>query len=533
MFDLLIDNATIIDGSGRRGQPGSVGVKGDKIVAVGRFDPGQAGVRIDAAGMVVAPGFVDPHSHSDCSIHSNREADSTIRQGVTTEIVGNCGMSNAPVSDLSRANIENRLRLYGYDLPAEWGSFGEYLDHVENRGVAVNLAWFVGHSAVRAAAGAFEGRPSDEQLSVMESYVEEAMLSGALGMSTGLEYGPGRFAEREELLRLGRVVGRHDGYYASHIRNRDATILSAVEEFLAIVEEGGLHGEISHLNVRSNTGAPSNAWAEAVEMMTAARARGLDVEADMTPFEEGLGIMSGLLPPWLLSEGPRRAAELLADRQVRERVREDSDRYWRFVRKGEWGRVRLLHSEQFPELDGLAFPEIAARRRTDEWGAFFDILSAAGEAMEHMLMIGRLFEPGDLAEQLRHPLFSCGVDACSSSTTERGGDMARTFLAFSGHVHYLSVHVRQRGTLSLEEMVRKMTSLPASRFGLRGRGRIEKGYYADLVVFDPAKVSSGSSFEQPAVYPVGVRAVIVNGQVTVENGEHSGVLAGRVLRRAA
>ena len=533
MFDLVIDNGTIIDGSGRPGEPGSVGVQGDKIVALGRLGSPEARSRIDATGMVVAPGFVDPHSHTDWTINSNPEADSTIRQGVTTEIVGNCGITNAPVSTLSRPSIENRLKLYGYDLPAEWGSFGEYLDHIEGRRSAQNLAWFVGHSAVRAAAGALEGLPSEEQLSLMEGYVEEALFSGALGMSTGLEYGAGRFAERDELLRLGRVVGRHDGYYASHIRNRDANILSAVDEFLAIVEEGGLHGEISHLNVRSNTGAPPNAWAEAVEMMTAARARGLDVQADMTPFEEGLGIMSGLLPPWLVSEGPQRAAELLADRQVRARVRQDSDRYWRFVHKGEWHRVRLLHSEQFPDLDGLPFPEIVARRSTDEWDAFFDILSAAGEKMEHILMVGRLFDPVDLAEQLRHPLFSCGVDACSSSATDRGGDMARTPLAFSGHVHYLSVHVRQRGTLILEEMVRKMTSLPASRFGLRGRGRIEKGYYADLVVFDPGTVSSGSSFDQPAVYPVGVRAVIVNGKVTVENGQHSGALAGRVLRRAA
>ena len=218
---------------------------------------------------------------------------------------------------------------------------------------------------------------------------------------------------------------------------------------------------------------------------------------------------------------------------MRERVRQDCDRYWRFVHRGEWDRVRLLHSEQFPDLDGLPFPEIAARRGTDEWDAFFDILSAAGEEIEHILMVGRLFDPADLGEQLRHPLFSCGVDICSSSATDRGGDMARTTLAFSGHIHYLSVHVRQRATLRLEEMVRKMTSLPASRFGLRSRGRIEKGYYGDLVVFDPGNVSSGSSFDNPAVYPVGVRAVIVNGQVAVENGQHSGKLAGRLLRRTA
>ena len=273
MFDLVIDNGTIVDGSGRPGEPGSVAIQGDKIVAVGRFGTPEARLHIDAVDMVVAPGFVDPHSHTDWTVNSNPEADSTIRQGVTTEIVGNCGITNAPVSTLSRPSVENRLKLYGYHLPAEWGTFGQYLDHVGERRTAQNLAWFVGHSTVRAAAGALDGPASEEQLSLMEGYVEEAIRSGALGMSTGLEYGTGRFAERDELLRLARVIGRNDGYYASHIRNRDATIFSAVDEFLAIVEQSGLHGQISHLNVRSNTGAPPNAWAEAVERMTTARCR--------------------------------------------------------------------------------------------------------------------------------------------------------------------------------------------------------------------------------------------------------------------
>jgi N-acyl-D-amino-acid deacylase len=532
-FDVVVENGTIIDGSGAPGRPGCVVIKGDKIVNVGQLGSVDARLRIDASGMVVAPGFVDPHSHTDWTIHSNRAAHSTIRQGVTTEIVGNCGITNAPLSARSRRSVENRLRLYGYDGSAGWQSFADYLAEIEEGGTAQNLAWFVGHSTIRAAVGVTNNDPTEGELAMMEGYVDEAMDAGALGLSTGLEYSEGRFAKAEEILQLVLIVGRHDGYYASHIRNRDALILEAVCEFLDVLDASGAHGQLSHLNVRYRTGAPAHAWMDAVDLMTAARSRGLDVQADMTPFEEGLGIMSGVLPGWLMREGSLTAARLLADSAVRERVRKDSDRYWRFMHNSEWDRVRLSHSEQFPELDGLSFPEIAERRRTDEWDAFFDILSAAGEQMEHLEMVGSLFTPADLAEQLRHPLFSCGVDACSSAASTQARGPAQNRLAFSGHIEYLSVHLRQRRTVSLPEMVRKLTSQPASRFGLRGRGRLSRGYFADLVVFDAANVASQSTFMAPAVYPTGVRKVLVNGKLVIDEGRHTGVLAGRVLRHGA
>jgi N-acyl-D-amino-acid deacylase len=530
VLDLLIENGTVIDGSGGPGQRGSVAIQEDKIVAVGRVAATEAHRRVDASGLVVAPGFVDPHSHTDWSVHANRRAESTIRQGVTTEIVGNCGVTNAPVSAASRAAVAARLTMYGYEGYPTWESFGEYLEDVEREGTSQNLAWLVGHSTIRAAAGVGAREPTDEELARMEAYVGEAMEAGALGLSSGLEYGEGRFAAEPELLRLVAVVGRYAGYYASHIRNRDANILEAVSEFLRLTTQTGVHGQISHLNVRYDTGAPPGAWEDAVGLMAAARARGADVQADMTPFQQGLGLMTGLLPSWLMKDGPARASILLADPDVRRRVREDADRYWRFVYRGQWDRVRLLSSEQFPELDGLLFPEIAAMRHTDEWSALFDILQAAGPKMEHMLMLGSLFSAEDLAEQLRHPLFSCGVDAYSSSISGRVGVMASTPLSFAGHIEYLKTHVRERGTLSLEEMVRKLTSAPASRFGLRGRGRIAEGYFADVVVFDAGGVTSRSTFAKPAVYPTGISHVMVNGQLVVDQEEHTGVYSGRVLR---
>ncbi len=531
MLDVVIENGVVIDGSGRPGEPGDVAIGGGKIVAVGRVGHVEAARRLDASGLVVTPGFVDPHSHTDYTVHANRTAESTIRQGVTTEIVGNCGITNAPVSQYSKSSVVAALAIHGYEGPVSWSSFSEYLEDVERGGISQNLAWFVGHSAVRGAAGVRGAQPTEEELAAMEAHVEEAMEAGALGMSSGLEFREGRQATSEELERLVAVVGRHDGYYASHIRNRDASILEAVDEFLRAIELSGAHGQISHLNVRLDTGAPPGGWEHAVARMERARAKGMDIQADMTPFREGMGDMAGILPPWLMEKGPAHAAALLEDGEVRRRAKEDSDRYWRFVHKGQWERVRLHRSKQFPEYDGMVFPDIACLRGTDEWTCFFDILQAAGADMEHMEMVGELFSPEDLAQQLKHPLFSCGVDAYSSSVEDTTAGCSP--LSFSGHTEYLSVHVRERKTVSLEEMIRKLTSLPASRFGIQGRGRVAKGYFADLVVFDPATVGSESTFARPAVYPSGIFHVLVNGQLVVDDQRHTGVRSGRVLRRAA
>lgn len=529
MFDVVIEHGRIVDGTGRPGRAGDVGIVGERVVATGRIGEAEAGRRIDATGLIVAPGFIDPHSHTDWTVEANRDAQSTVRQGVTTEVVGNCGVSNAPVSRRSLAGVERRRHLYGCEGPPTWSSFGEYLAEIESAGTSQNLAWLVGHSTVRAAAGVGARPPTEGQLRAMEDYVAEALEAGAWGMSSGLEYGEGRFCNQEELLRLGRVLGEHGGLYASHIRNRDARILAAVGEAVTICETSGCKGQVSHLNVRRNTGASPTAWVDAVQLLVEARDRGVEMEADMTPFEEGLGLMAGVLPGWLLEEGPARAAELLAETTVRDRVRNDADRYWRFITLGEWHRVRLLHSTEFPEFDGMRFPEIAAARGGDEWDAFFDILAAAGPDMTDLTMIGELFAAEDLADQLHHPLFSCGVDAYSDFA-HRSGGLAPTPLSFKGHVEYLAVHCRQRRTVTLEEMVRKLTDAPARRFGLQDRGRLEPGCFADVVLFDFDTVSSASSFSTPARYPEGISHVLVNGSVVVNNGQHTAGRPGRILR---
>jgi N-acyl-D-amino-acid deacylase len=531
VFDLIVLGGLVVDGSGRPGQRCDIGIEDGRIVALRDLHDIEAKRLIDARGLVVAPGFVDPHSHSDWTLQANPGADSTIRQGVTTEIVGNCGISNAPVSERSEASVRFRLASCGYPHPPTWRSFHQYLEQVGLEGTSQNLAFFVGHSAMREAVGVGPRPAAEDEILQMTAYLEEALDAGALGLSTGLEYSAGRYADTGELVELAKVVGHHGGWYSSHIRNRDAGLLGSVNEFLEIVRVGGCAGQVSHLNVRHDTGAPLGAWREAVELTARARQAGLDVEADATPFREGLGLMIGLLPEWLLSEGLDAAAQLVMDRAVRDRLRGDCDRYWRFVHKGQWHRVRLQSSPQFPEWAGLTFPEIAALAGKDEWECYFDILAAAGPAMGTLRMVGQLFTDEHLAEIIAHPLFSLGVDAMTSSIAGPLAQITNSPLSYRGHVEYLSHHVREQHTLSLEEAIHKMSGKPAQRFGLRQRGLVREGWFADLVVLNPDVIGSRSTFEHPGVYPEGIEAVIVNGSLTVDCGSHTGARAGKVLGR--
>ena len=533
MLDVLIRGGWVVDGTGNPAFPADIAIEDGRIVEVGQLDDGASADRvIDATGKTVCPGFVDPHSHSDFTVLTNPTAESTIRQGVTTEIVGNCGWSYAPVTEHSEAMMLGRLRTFAWEGPIEWSTTGELLSYVERVGHSQNLAWFVGHNAVRLAAGVSDSEPTEEELRAMERHVQEAMDAGVLGMSTGLEFEPGRAAPTEELIRLNRVAGEYEGaVHSSHVRNRDASLLPSIEEFLEIARAGGTKAEISHLNVRHSTGAPDRGWERAVELMAESRRQGLDVLADTTPLRDGLGQMAAILPPWAMEGGARAAAERLRQPSVRRRLRTECDRYWRFIHNGEWDRVRLQASREFPGLEGMSFPEIGRALGKDEWDAFFDILAAEGEALESVLMVGRLFTDEHLAEMISHPLFCLGVDTFTSTVEGPLSEVAKHPLAFAGHVHYLTHHVRERGTLRLEEAIRKMTSMPASHFGLSDRGLLVPGYAADVVVFDFDELDDVSTDEDPLRYAHGVEHVLVNGVGVVEDGQHTAARPGRQLLR--
>ncbi len=534
-MDILIRNGLVADGTGNPLYPADVQIKDDRIAAVGRLPLTQDIRIIDATGKIVCPGFIDCHSHTDWTIHTNPTVQSTIRQGVTTEIVGNCGMGNAPTSDLSRENVASRLREFCYEEPVTWSSFGEYLDAISQMGTSCNLAWFVSHGAIRESIGIGGSTASsdinEDQMRTMENSVREAMEAGALGLSTGIEYEPGRLASTEEILRLAKVAGEYDGFYASHLRNYAESLQAAVEEFIEIVNLSGTRGQISHLNVRYNTGAADGAWQRAVETIEQARHDGLNIQTDCVGFKDGFGCLAAILPPWLRTGGPEQTAKLLQDPKVRLKVRNECDRYWRFLHRGEWDRVRIIQNEQFPEIAGMNFFEIADLWGKGVWDCYFDILVAAGSGLDRLLALGLVFTEEHVTEMVRHPLFSLEGDIPSSSLD---GPLKNKFpyrASFAGMIHFLTYHVKEKHTLSIEDAIRKMTSMPATHFGLRDRGFIRKGGYADVVVFDYDQLDDVSTNENPLAYAKGVEFVIVNGTLVVDNANHTGTRPGRNLLR--
>ncbi|MDF2989561.1 MAG: N-acyl-D-amino acid deacylase [Microbacterium sp.] len=530
MLDVLIRGGQLIDGTGRGTRVADVGILGDRIALVGTAGPATAREVVDATGMLVTPGLIDPHSHSDWSILGNRDALSTIHQGVTTEVVGNCGVTYAPIADRDRDATRAALAAYGYDGPVEWRGFGDYLERVHRPGTAQNLMWFVGHTALRQTARGDADEGADFQRS-LERHLTEALDAGAIGFSSGLEYGAGRFAGTDELAALARVLSRHGGMYASHIRNRDANLGDAVDEFFRIVHAGDVKAQLSHLNVRHNTGAGPHAWTDAVERLARERERGVDVLADMTPYPDGIGLATGLLPAWLADRGAAEAAELLSDPGVRDRVRDDADRYWRFVHRGEWGRVRLAVSPATPELEGLTFPQIAQVTGKDEWESYFDILAAAGPDMGAVQFIGELFEEDHIAAAVAHDDFLLGVDGY---TSRRDGPLAartRHPLFFHGYMHFLSHHAIRRNTLPLEIAIHKMTGAVAEHFAITDRGALVEGNYADVVAFDADALHRVDTFGMPDEYATAARQVWVNGAPAVRDGVSTGIRSGRRLSR--
>lgn len=532
MLDVLIRGGWLADGTGNPTFPADVAIEGDRIVEVARLDGAQADKVIDATGKIVTPGFVDAHSHSDWSLFSNPTGESTVRQGVTTEVVGNCGEGFVPLTEHSRAHIQGRLGIYGYDGPIEWSGMGDYLAAIEKMGTSANHAWFIGHNSLRAGVGLTGENASEDDLRAMEGFVREAMEAGIHGMSTGLEYGMGREAQTAEVVRLAKVVGEYEGgMYASHIRNRDRWLQEAVDEFIHIARAGNCRAEISHLNTRHKTGVAEGGWQRAADSVERARREGLDILADTTPFLQGLGMMSGILPAWLLEGGNEQAAEMLKDPAVRQRLRGDCDRYWRFISAGEWHRVRLQSSAQYPELANKTFVEISETLGKDPWDCFFDILQAAGKDLTSVIMMGELFTEEHMVEMISHPLFNLAVDIWSSRLDGPLSERTRHPMYYGGHVYYLTHYARDRGYLRLEDIVRKMTSMPATHFGLKDRGLLRKGYAADVVVIDYQNLEGPVDPTGPLFYARGVEHVLINGQSVVENGEHTGARPGRNLLR--
>ncbi len=539
MFDLKIINGRIVDGSGKMAYPGDVGVVGDRIVAIGNLKHCESAATIDAGGNVIAPGFIDMHTHSDLSVVYDRNANSKIHSGVTTEVVGNCGIGPAPIREENRGQLIDYLgtRLIGsipvkIELP--WTSFGEYLQYVGKNPPALNIAPLLGQGVVRIAVMGFaKGSPSEMELKEMQRIVDASMAEGALGLSSGLVYLPGEYSSTEEIGELCKTIAPYKGIYCTHIRTESDGIMGAIEEALRIGEAGGVPVHISHMKLLSQNMLGKTDLV--LERLARAERSGIEVSYDVYPYTAGLTSLSACMPPWIFEGGVEKMIQRLGDTAVRIRLRQEIAAglpgWQNFVKSaGGWEKffVSSVRSEENKVLEGKFITEIAELQGKDPYDAAFDLLIAEQGRVQ---MNYYAMREEDVITFLQQPHAMIGSDAMSLSAEgilSYGKPHPRSF---GTPTRLLARYVRELKALSLEDAIQKMTSRPARRLGLGGRGLIRQGYYADIVIFNPDLVQDQATYTEPKQYSTGIETVIVNGKVAVDKGCHQKVYQGRVLGR--
>ena len=531
MADLIISGGTVIDGTGCPRYPADVVVDRGRIVLVGDASGLEGVPTWDASGRIVSPGFIDIHSHSDFPLYVDGLAQSGVRQGLTTSVIGNCGHGPAPAPDRELAKQVTIGINDDWGIDFDWTTFGEYLDALLARGQSMNVAPLVPHGTVRVAAMGYEARPpTGRELETMRSLVEEAMSAGALGLSSGLEYSPGRHADEAELTSLSEVVGQHGGVYASHIRERGDNFEQAVREALNIGRGGGTAVQLSHLAPRPY--APPGVLDRVLGMVRDARGDGLEVGVDTFPDPWGPAHLLDLVPPWVYEGSDDDVLERLEDPRTAERCRGYILNQGNFLlRLGGFDKFFLSYSRAHPELTSLSLDAVSR-----EWG--MDIVStilklAADDGKDFgSVLIRHIFSTvEDLERLLSDPVCSVGSDGAVASTDGLLGELKMNRSSFGYAPRTIREYAIDRGLFSPEEAIRKMTSLPAGQIGLPDRGRLAEGMAADVVVMDFDSLADMSTDDEPQAYPTGIDMVAVNGVVVFEGGEHTGRTPGQVLRR--
>ncbi|NOY08110.1 MAG: D-aminoacylase [Spirochaetes bacterium] len=523
MLDLIIKKGLIVDGKGKKAYHADIGIQGEKIKKIGNLTSFSSRKYIDAEGLTVAPGFIDMHSHSDLGFLSSPFTEPKIMQGITTEVVGNCGMSLAPVEKTKLALLKKYLAPFQggiVELPWDWKSFGEYLNHLQEHGTAVNVISLIGHGTIRTAVMGFENRPATSpEMRMMKSLLKEAMEQGAFGLSTGLIYPPGVYTPTSELIELCREVNQKGGLYVSHMRNEDYKLIESIREVIKIGREASVPVHISHFKVlgKENRGKTK----EALELIEKVRKEGLDITCDQYPYTACSTVLSALLPPWVHQGGVTQLIARLQQPHLRKKIKEEMEVSYKGILKecGGWHNVFLSYCGKHTHWEGKNIQETAEEENKSPYELFFDLL-IEGEAEATMIFFA--MDKQDVQRILKYPYTMIGTDGLPA----RGKPHPRLYGTFP---RILSRYVREERILSLEEAVRKMTALPAEKLNLKGRGLIREGMYADLVVFSQDKISDQSTYENPRRYPEGIEYVLVNGGITVDKGNPGKGLFGKVL----
>ncbi len=528
-FDYLIKGGTVYDGTGGEPRRADVAVRGDRIVGIGDFDPAQAANVIDANGLAVAPGFINMLSWSNESLIEDGHSQSEIRQGVTTEIMGE-GSSMGPLNAAMKERTLREQTDIKYEI--KWTTLAEYLRYLEQRGVSANVASFIGATTIREhVIGLEDKQPTPEQLQAMRDLVRQEMEAGALGIGSSLIYPPAFYAKTEELIELCKVAAKYQGKYISHMRSEGNQLLPAVDELIRISREAGIPAEIYHLKAAGTANWPKlDAVLKKVE---AARKDGLRITADMYTYPAAGTGLDACLPPWTADGGNPELFKRLRDPATREKiaaeVRKPTDAWENmYLAAGSPDRILLnaFKSEKLKPLTGKSLAQVAEMRGKDPVETLMDLIA---EDESRIGTIYFLMSEENLKKEVAVPWVSFGSDEASQAPEGVFLKANPHPRAYGNFARVLGKYVREEKVISLAEAVRKLSGQPATNLGLDHRGFVQEGMFADVVVFDPKTIADRATFEQPHQYAVGMKQVLVNGVPVLKDGEHTGATPGRAL----
>ena len=529
-YDVVIRGGTVYDGTGTEGRRADVGIKGDRIETVGDLSKATAGKTVDAAGLAVAPGFINMLSWSTDSLIVDGKSQSELRQGVTTQIFGE-GFSMGPLNDKLKAFMKSQQTDFKYDIP--WNTLAEYLAYLEKRGISQNVASYVGATTLRTYVVGFDNRPpTAAELDSMRELVRKEMEAGALGIGSALIYAPGNYASTEELIELCKVAAKYKGKYISHMRSEGDKLLEAIDELIRISREAGLPAEIYHLKAAGKANWPK--MDQAIAKVEDARRAGLKISANMYTYTAGATSLDACVPPWAHDGGPEELIKRLKDPATRAKIAaqmREPGKDWENLCLLTGGPENVLLAGFGPEamkpMTGKTLAEVAKTRGKD-W-----VETALDLNVESDASVGAIFflmSDDNVKKQIRLPWVAFGSDAGSEAPEGVFLKSNPHPRAYGNFANVLGKYVREEKALTLTDAIRKLSSLPATNLGLDHRGFLMPGMYADVVVFDPATIAAKATYEKPQQYAVGVRDVFVNGVHVLKAGEPTGSPAGRALK---
>lgn len=534
MYDLILTGGTIFDGTGAEGFAGDVAIKDDVIAALepaGMLQQNASKEVIDVSGFVVAPGFIDMHTHSDFTLIADGRAESQVHQGVTTEVIGQCGISCAPVN--TQTDIPRVAPWYtSKAMHDTWLGFGDYLDVLDATELGVNVMAFVGHGTIHRAVLGGELLPGEaDDVAKMARLVDECMDQGAGGFSSGLEYFPGSLAAPEHLVPLCEVAAKYKRLYATHVRNRDTHYDLGFAEAISTARQSGAKLQISH--IQPKFGAPEYAMEHTLEMIELARHHDTDIAFDVIPHDWNNTLMVAILPKWAQAGSIDDVLKRLADPETRERIKANPQPMWLIVKAEKWSDIKLLNATYNKDLVGADFAEIGRMRNCHPYDAVLDILLEEGKDLMSCMWASKSFRDSDVDLCLSQP--ECAVISDTVATANDGvlKDHLGSLTGYGWAARFLQYYVRDRGVLTLAEGLAKLTSVPAARLGLKDRGLLRPGLHADICIFDQANIASNATAKNPRRYASGICHVLVNGQMAVRDGVRLSVNAGRVVREFA